>query len=130
MIQLRKYEAKWEKDAENISKLSSNQNARSVDPDMKKHFQELFKEWLEEIDKYLVESENTVGKPKNKDVGPRSETRLLEKENAEADLLIRRDEVSSLLNSAKGAWKHQQKLWRTVLKATFICSNLSGELKI
>lgn len=73
VIQLRKYNSKWEKDAETISRLSSNQNARNVDQDMKKHFQDLFKEWLEEIDKYLVENENKVGKPKNKDVGPRSE---------------------------------------------------------
>ena len=65
VIQLRKYDAnRWEKDAKTIQNLPSNQNPKNVDPDIKKHFQELFKEWIEEIEKYLTESENTVGKLK------------------------------------------------------------------
>ena len=72
-IQLEKYDPRWEKEAKTIQNLPSNQTAKNVDPDMKKHFQDLFKRWIDKIDDHLNETDTKPGKQKNVDSGPRSE---------------------------------------------------------
>ena len=67
IIELPKYDKRWDKDAKNIHTL------KNPDPEMKKHFQDLFELWNTKIEEYLNESETGPGKPKDRDPGPRSE---------------------------------------------------------
>jgi dynein heavy chain len=67
VIELQKYDKKWDKDAKNIS------NIKNPDAEMKKHFQDLFEQWNTKIEEYLSESDEGPGKPRDRDVGPRSE---------------------------------------------------------
>lgn len=67
VIELPKYDKKWDKDAKNINSL------KNPDPELKKHFQDLFELWNAKIEEYLNESETGPGKPKDRDTGPRSE---------------------------------------------------------
>lgn len=73
VIQLRRYDPRWEKEVKNIMNLPSNQTVKNIDTDMRKHFQDLFGDWIADIEVYLSESDTSVGKPKNKDIGPKSE---------------------------------------------------------
>ena len=66
-IELPKYDKRWDKEAKNIHTL------KNPDPEMKKHFQDLFELWNTKIEEYLNESEAGPGKPKDRDPGPRSE---------------------------------------------------------
>jgi len=52
VISLQKYDQKWESDVKKILNSPNPQTAKNIDPDMKKHFQELFASWIEDIKKY------------------------------------------------------------------------------
>jgi len=67
VIELPKYDKKWDKDAKNIT------SVKNPDPEMKRHFQELFELWNTKIEEYLSDSDTGPGKARDKDVGPRSE---------------------------------------------------------
>ena len=69
VIELPKYDKKYEKEAKNIA---NNPKGQQND-EMKKHFQDLFELWNTKIEEYLSENESGPGKAREKDVGPRSE---------------------------------------------------------
>ena len=69
VIELPKYDKKYEKEAKNIT----NNPKAQHNEEMKKHFQDLFELWNTKIEEYLSESESGPGKAREKDVGPRSE---------------------------------------------------------
>lgn len=51
VIQLQKYDQRWEPEVKKVLSASGT-TAKNIDSDMKKHFQDLFKKWIDEIEKY------------------------------------------------------------------------------
>ena len=66
VIELKKYDRQYEAEARNIHSSRSQ-----ISQDMLKHFEEIFNQWIEEIEKFIEDTESA--KQEDKDAGPKSE---------------------------------------------------------